>query len=188
MKSQVKKRLIVLSDLWGREKSEWIENYTQILKKDFDIIYYDSCELGGIDKSDYREDKLHQQFINGGIQRAVEKLNQLEKEKVNILAFSIGGSIAWKFGLDSKRIESLYCVSSTRLRHETVRPSGNIELYFGEKDNYRPSKEWLVKMAVNYKILDEKEHQFYRERKFSEELSKHILKTLTQAGPAKKIN
>lgn len=171
----MKKRLIILSDLWGREKSEWLINYTQILKTHFDIKYYDCCELGKIDKSDYTERKLHEQFINGGIERAVKTLIEIEKEKINILAFSIGGAIAWKYGVKSNKIDSLICISSTRLRYETIKPKGKITLYFAHNDAYKPQKEWLDSMLLQYDILKDKEHSFYREREFAEELSKRII-------------
>lgn len=171
----MKKRLIILSDLWGREKSEWVMHYTHILEHHFDIVYYDSCELGDIDKSDYTEESLHKQFLNGGIERAVERLIEIEKEKVTVLGFSIGGTIAWKYGIESGNIESLICVSSTRLRYETIRPKGNITLYFGGKDSHIPRDKWLDSMPLNYSILDEQKHTFYTQPKFAEIISKRII-------------
>lgn len=41
------KKLILLSDLWGKEKPNWILQYTIVLEKYFDVKYYDCCELGG---------------------------------------------------------------------------------------------------------------------------------------------
>lgn len=173
----MKKKLIILSDLWGREKSEWLIIYTQILRVNFDIVYYDCCELAKIDKSDYTEEKLHKQFVNGGIEKAVEALLKIEKDKVNILAFSIGGTIAWKFGIKSDKIDSLICISSTRLRYETIRPNGKIMLCFGDKDVFKPQIKWLDHMMLNYNILSNKEHQFYKEQDFAEQLSKQLVES-----------
>lgn len=173
----MKKRLIILSDLWGREKSEWVNNYIEILKNEFDIEYYDCCELGGIDKSGYSEAEIHKQFVNGGIERAVEKLITCESDKVNILAFSVGGTIAWKFGLESDKIDSLTCVSSTRLRYETIKPNGNITLYFGGNDAFKPELKWLKSMDLIDHILQDKGHEVYRESNFAEQLSLGILTT-----------
>ncbi|WP_196888456.1 alpha/beta hydrolase [Aureivirga sp. CE67] len=158
-----KEKLIILSDLWGKKKSEWIREYFDVLNKDYSIKFYDCCELGEIDTSDYREEKLHKQFIRGGIEKAVENLLLLEKEKINILAFSIGGTIAWKFGLKGGKINNLTCLSSTRLRKEEFRPKGNIFLYYGEKDNFQPSKEWLEIMSLKYQIVQTEKHEFYRD-------------------------
>lgn len=176
----MKKRLIILSDLWGREKSEWFVNYTQILSTNFNIKYYDCCELGGIDKSDYREEKLHKQFVNGGIDRAVGNLIELEKNSISVLAFSIGGTIAWKFGIKSELIESLVGVSSTRLRHETSKPKGNIALYFGQHDANKPKVEWFDNMVLNCNILADQEHQFYQKAEFAEHICTQLITNLNE--------
>lgn len=65
----MKERIIIISDLWGRKKSEWLINYTQILETEFDIMFYDSCELGQIDVAIYTQENLHKQFIGGGIEK-----------------------------------------------------------------------------------------------------------------------
>ena len=49
----MKPKLIILSDLWGKEKSNWVSDYVELLKNKFEIQYYDCCDLGGIDKTDY---------------------------------------------------------------------------------------------------------------------------------------
>lgn len=172
----MKKRLLILSDLWGRDKAAWLIHYTQRLKADFELVYYDCCELGAIDKTNYSQENLHQRFVNGGIERAVKALTETEAEteQISILAFSIGGTIAWKFGLETGRIDSLVCVSSTRLRHETKRPKGNISLYFGNNDPYKPSAAWLEQMNVRAEILKGKEHQLYQEAEFAAQLAKQI--------------
>lgn len=172
----MKERLILISDLWGRQRSEWWIHYSRILAERFDLVFYDSCELGQIDISNYAQENLHQQFINDGIERAVDQLITYEKCEVNIVAFSIGGTIAWNFGLKSELIKSLVCVSSTRLRYETERPTGDLELYFGENDLHKPTLEWSENMNLNYEIVANKGHQVYSEVEFAEQLSKEILK------------
>lgn len=173
----MKERLIIISDLWGIEKSKWLTNYTCILETRFDIEFYDSCEIGQIDKSNYTQESLHSQFINGGIEKAVNRLVECEKQKVNILAFSIGGTIAWNFGLKSENVNSLVCVSSTRLRNESKRPEGFVRLYFGRNDENKPNEEWFESMNIEYYILTEKGHQVYCESQFAEQLSNIIIKT-----------
>ncbi len=165
---------MILSDLWGKEKSAWLTGYTQILKSSFEITYYDCCQLGGVSQSDYTEEKLHQQFVDGGIERAVEKLIELERGRVVILAFSIGGTIAWRYGIRSGTANALVCVSSTRLRYETVKPNGPIVLYFGSQDPFKPDSEWLVRMGVEFEVLANSGHQCYRESKVATRVSKRI--------------
>lgn len=172
----MKERLIIISDLWGREKSKWLIYYTQILEKKFNILIYDSCELGQVDISNYTQENLHKQFISGGIEKAIDKLVESEKHKVHILAFSIGGTIAWNYGLKSDNIKSLVCVSSTRLRNETKKPKGDLELYFGENDEYKPTAEWFESIKLEYEILSDKGHQVYCETQFAEQLSEKIIK------------
>ncbi len=174
----MKEKLIILSDLWGREKSSWLDHYTPVLEEKFHIVFYDSCELGEIDTSDYRQDHLHAQFVNGGIEKAVEKLRRSEKDRVHCLAFSIGGTIAWKFGMESGKLRSLTCVSSTGLRKEAERPKGRIALFYGENDAYRPDEAWLKAMKLNYRVLSGKGHEVYREPEFARQLSGEIVRMI----------
>ena len=171
-------RLIILSDLWGSAKPDWLSLYTDALKLVFNIEFYDSCQLAEVDTSDLTEENLHRQFIDGGIERAVQNLLALEKSEVHILAFSIGGTIAWKYGLHSGLIQSLTCVSSTRLRYETQKPSGCIKVYFGEEDTYRPADQWLQSMTDEFTILPKKTHTLYQEQTFSSMLCNQFLKSL----------
>lgn len=173
----MRKKIIILSDLWGTEKAHWISHYTLLLKEKFDITFYDCCELGKVDKSNYIEESLHKQFINGGIKKAIQNLTNLEKDKTSILSFSIGGTIAWKYAMDNTNIESLYCVSSTRLRYEENKPrvNGQIELYFGENDLYKPQSKWFSKMKIHTKIIPNVNHSIYTDVKFANLLSERIL-------------
>lgn len=182
-----KEKLIVLSDLWGKEKSGWLSNYTNKLQNFFDITYYDCCDLGSIDKSDYSQESLHKQFVTGGIDKAVKKLIEIETQKINILAFSLGGTIAWRYGLKSNNIVSLTCISSTRLRKETDRPEGDILLYYGSDDEFSPKKTWLESMSIKYTMLKDKDHQVYLEPKFAGQLCDIMLKTIPQED-VKSIN
>lgn len=172
----MKPRLIIISDLWGREKSNWVSDYEELLKDKFEIQYYDCCELGGIDKTDYTEENLHSQFVNGGIEKAVENLLKAEKNQINILAFSVGGTIAWKAALQGLNTNSLLAASSTRLRYETKVPDCNIRLYFGERDSSKPDKDWFEKHAIDFEILKNKEHDFYTEKDCTTSICKAFLK------------
>lgn len=171
----MKPRLIIISDLWGKEKSNWVSDYVELLKDKFEIQYYDCCDLGGIDKTDYTEENLHSQFVNGGIEMAVENLLKAEKNQINILAFSVGGTIAWKAALKGLNTNSLLAVSSTRLRYETKVPDCNIRLYFGERDSSKPDKDWFEKHAIDFEILKNKEHDFYTEKDCTTSICNEIL-------------
>jgi pimeloyl-ACP methyl ester carboxylesterase len=172
----MKPRLIILSDLWGKEKSDWVSAYVELLKDKFEIQYYDCCELGGIDKTNYNEENLHSQFVNGGIEKAVENLLKTEKNQIDVLAFSIGGTIAWKAALKGLNVRSFFAVSSTRLRYEDEIPNGVIKLYYGENDNNKPSENWFEKLSIDFEIIKNKEHSFYIEKDFIVFICSEILK------------
>jgi hypothetical protein len=174
----MKPRLIILSDLWGKEKSDWVFGYVELLNDKFEIQYYDCCELGEIDKTNYTEENLHSQFVNGGIEKGVENLLKTEKNQIDILAFSIGGTIAWKSALKGLNVRSLFAVSSTRLRYENEIPNGAIKVYYGENDNNKPSHNWFENHAIDFEIIKNKEHDFYTEKEFTSSICKEILKKI----------
>jgi len=170
----MKQRLVILSDLWGKVNSEWIKNYIKLLEANFDIKYYDSCDLGKINTTISTQNNLHQQFINGGIEIAVEGLLKKEKESVYVLAFSIGGAIAWKAGLKGLKIEEMFVVSSTRLRYETKKPNCNIHLFFGEEDIYKPKDYWFKELNLGEYLVKNKGHELYLEEKCKNMICKEI--------------
>jgi hypothetical protein len=172
----MKPRLIILSDLWGKEKAAWTLDYIELLKNKFEIQYYDCCELGEIDKTNFSEENLHNQFVNGGIEKAVANLLKIEKNQIDVLAFSIGGTIAWKASLKGQNVRNLFAVSSTRLRYEDKIPSGTIQLYYGENDSNKPSNDWFEKHSIDFEIIKNKEHDFYTEKESADSICAEILK------------
>ncbi|MCI9846648.1 hypothetical protein [Flavobacterium pectinovorum] len=90
----MKLRLLILSDLFGGKNSDWEKLYTEILQSKFDVQYYDVCALADISSESVSELNIHNQFLNGGIEKAVENLLKLEKKETTVLGFSIGGTIA----------------------------------------------------------------------------------------------
>lgn len=175
MAKSVKPKLIILSDLWGKEKSDWLSYYSRPLNQHFDIQYYDCCELAGIDKPIDTEEVLHHQFINGGIERAIRKLTELVQEETHFLAFSIGGTIAWRFGLETSNIKSLTTISSTRLRYEVAKPRGIIRLWYGKNDHYQPSKPWFEQLGVEYETVNGQGHLIYTDPGFAASIATYLL-------------
>ncbi|MFA8434293.1 MAG: hypothetical protein ACEPOZ_07230 [Marinifilaceae bacterium] len=171
----MKPRLLLLSDLWGKSKSAWKSLYLDVLATEFDIQYYDCCVLGKINTTDIKEEVLHTQYVNHGIETAVENLLKLETGTIDILAFSIGGSIAWKAGIRGLKIRNLYAVSSTRLRFETETPDCSINLWYGEKDSFRPNSKWLKKLKIDCKIEKAGDHLIYTDKDFSERVCEKII-------------
>lgn len=157
-----KPRLLLLSDLFGGNP-EWIQNYIEILEPKFDVQYYDVLKLAQIDSSS-DEKKIHNQFLNGGIEKAVSNLLDFEKGKVVLLGFSIGGTIAWKASLRGLHITQFVAVSSTRLRFETKIPNCKVKLYYGDKDSNKPNLQWFLDLKISNQIIENQDHLLYREK------------------------
>jgi len=160
--------LIVLTDLWGQEKFDWFLKYQE--KLNAEVVVYDSCKIANVDKTIYKESNLHQQFVNGGIEKAVTKLLEQEQKEVNILAFSIGGTIAWKAIQKGLKVNNLFAVSATRLRYETEKPNCNIHLFYGEKDVFKPKQKWFQQFELELIEIKNKGHEVYKDEMFFKNL------------------
>ena len=129
----------------GINNNNWLSIYRSELESVFELEFYDCAKLGDVHIENNPEKDIHSQFINGGIDLAVSNLLKKETQPISILAFSIGGTIAWKACLMGLNINHLFAVSATRLRYETVKPNCNLVLQYGDLDENKPSK----KMAYN---------------------------------------
>lgn len=158
-----KPRLLLLSDLFGGNP-EWIQNYIETLEPKFDVRYYDVLKLAEID-SLKDEKEIHNQFLNGGIEKAVTNLLNSEKGNVAILGFSIGGTIAWRASLRGLKTTELIAVSSTRLRFETKSPNCKTKLYFGDQDLNAPKEQWFLMMKISNQIFENEDHKLYAKKK-----------------------
>lgn len=173
----MKLKLLIISDLWGFDNSLWINNYAKLLESDFELLFYDACELAEIDTTNLTEKEIHSKFINGGITNAVAKLMSLENEKINVLGFSVGGTIAWKAALNGLNITNLYAISSTRLREESEKPNCKINLVFGEHDQYSPDSNWAKNLNLKLDIIKNGEHEIYKNKKVIKYLCNQIKKS-----------
>jgi len=157
----MKERLLLISDLWGFNNCDWIQLYIDKLVSDFDLTLFDCHIQSEIPHSLTSEKEIHQYFTTDGIKICTEKLRNCITKKTSVLAFSIGGTIAWKTALKNIQFNTLYTVSSTRLRLENKRPSGNIRLFYGTEDNYRPSDAWFKQNNISYTLFQGKKHNLY---------------------------
>ncbi|OIQ38591.1 MAG: hypothetical protein BM563_06045 [Bacteroidetes bacterium MedPE-SWsnd-G1] len=172
----MKSRLIVISDLFGFKENNWIQNYEAILNDYFEVVFYDALVLAEIKKAGKTESELHNVFVNGGLEIAINNLLNLENELVNVLGFSIGGTIGWKAGLKGLPIKRLLTVSSTRIRKETSQPNCELNLIFGEKDSNAPSNNWFQLMELNYTRIRNAAHTFYKEKEHVEIIINRLIK------------
>lgn len=174
----MKQRFIILSDLWGLEEAGWMLIYKRQLAPYFDLEFYDSRKLVDLDLSDHSRSVIHARFVNGGINRAIRKLCRKEKQPINVLAFSIGGVIAWKAALDGLPVKNMYAISSTRLRYETQKPACKCTLYYGEEDDYKPSVDWHANLVLDCNFVENGEHEIYQQEEFARSLCRKIIKEL----------
>lgn len=154
-------KLLILSDMFGLDRCEWIKQYVALLDPIFTIQLYDSCALGDVRVADAAEDDIHAAFIAGGVDTAADKLSKMELGKVDILAFSMGGSIAWKAGSKGMHIGHLYAISSTRLRLQTEKPDCRVQLFYGKVDPFHPKPSWFEKLKLDPPLMENGGHDFY---------------------------
>lgn len=157
----MKKKLLILSDLHGIENADWLYFYLDFLSTQFEIEVYDSLFLAGINANQKVED-IHSQFVNFGIDKAVQNLLKLNLKEFSVLAFSIGGTIAWKACHLGWKADALFLVSSTRLRLETQKPKSTIQLFYGDQDEFRPSENWLKHLQITPHLFENERHDFYK--------------------------
>jgi len=170
------KKIIIVSDIHGLNSiqfTKWIQEYKRHLSDKYDIVIYDATVLASISVSNsYNgEEEIHRQFINGGIERAVNRLILPENKNSIGVGFSIGGTILWKAALKGLGISELICFSSTRIRYESDKPNCRIKLIFGQNDAYQPGEEWYKKMGLKVDVLPDLGHNFYSSPNYIDEIS-----------------
>ncbi|MFT4754281.1 MAG: hypothetical protein ACI9GM_000626 [Salibacteraceae bacterium] len=168
------KKLILLSDISGLKNTKWISAYVEILSSEFEVITYCSLTLAGI-SPDQTKEEIHQQFVNGGFDKASEKLVKLQSGPATLLGFSLGGVIAWKAGILGLQIDNFYAVSSTRLREETRKPIGELKLIFGEDDIHKPDDAWYHEMEIIPKVLANQSHELYKKDEFIKQFASQVI-------------
>ncbi len=172
-------RLVVLSDIWGVKKGLWITSYLAYLQQYYDIVFYDIQQLANIDLTIKSEENLHSAFVQGGIDTAVAHLLKKETERSHYLAFSTGGTIAWKAGLKGLPMRSLYTISATRLRLENLKPDCSTTLIYGSNDTFRPNTEWSERLDLEMDVVSNFGHELYTDEKIIGKVCKDLLTAVT---------
>ena len=173
-------RLVVLSDIWGVKKGLWITSYLGYLQQYYNIVFYDIQQLAHIDLTVNCEENLHDAFVKGGIDTAVAHLLRKEKTPSHYLAFSTGGTIAWKAALKGLPMKSLYTISATRIREEKMKPDCKMTLVYGEKDLYTPKKNWRKKLGIEFEMIPNFGHDLYADEKIISKVCQDLLASVTQ--------
>lgn len=174
------KRLVILSDMWGAKKGLWITSYLGYLQQYYDITFYDIQQLANINIEVNSEENVGKEFDSGGIDTAVAHLLKNETKPSNYLAFGAGGTIAWKAALKGLPAQSLYAISSTRLRLETQRPENDVHLLYGGNDEFRPSAEWIGRTGTKTEVIEGFGHYLYTDEKIIIKVCQELLVKITQ--------
>ncbi len=168
-------KLVVISDMWGVKKGLWITSYLGYLQQYYDIVFYDAQQLANLDLTIKSEENLHNAFVEGGIDTAVAHLMKKETAASHYLAFSTGGTIAWKAALKGLPMKSLYTVSATRVRLENLKPDCKTTLVYGENDRFRPEQAWSEKLDLEMEVVPNFGHECYTDEKIIGKVCKDLL-------------
>ena len=180
----MKKKLILLSDLWGRSDGSWINDYLSQLHQYFEIQYYDVRQLGDVSLMTTKQELIHQQFVDFGINQAIKQLINREPKRIDVvMGFSIGGYIAWKAIEQGWNVNRLIAVSATRLRYETKPTSCDCQLYFGAEDPYRPKDNWLNRMNIKFELIDAIGHDLYKDQKIAHKIIMDLKEAILNKKP-----
>jgi len=172
-------KLVVLSDMWGVKKGLWITSYFGYLQQYYDITFYDCQQLGDINEPVKTADNLHKAFVEGGIDIAAAHLAKKETTPSHYLAFSMGGTIAWKAALMGLPMKSLTAISPTRLRMELERPSCDINLIYGDNDPFRPDASWAKALDIDMQLVPNFGHELYSDEKIIDDVCMELLNKVT---------
>lgn len=173
-------KLVVVSDMWGAKKGLWIASYFGYLQQYYDIVFYDCQQLGNIDVPVCTDENIHKAFVEGGIDTAVAHLLKKESEPAHYLAFSTGGTIAYKAALRGLPMKSLTAISATRIRLETDKPDTSLNLVYGECDEFKPTLAWARKVGTDLNVVPNFGHQLYSDEKIISQVCMGLLEQVTR--------
>ena len=168
-------KLLVLSDMWGVKKGLWITSYFGYLQQYYDIEFFDCQQLASVNELVGSKENLHKAFVEGGIDTAVAHLLSKVEEPTHVLAFSTGGTIAYKAALKGLPVKSMTLVSATRIRFENEKPDCDMQLIYGGNDEFLPSEEWAQQLGLERTVIENFGHELYTDQKIIDEVSMGLL-------------
>lgn len=174
-------RLVVLSDMHGSKRGLWITSYLGYLQQYFDIVFYDSRELAGIELTVNSDENVYNAFMEGGMDTAVAHLLKIEHTESHYLTFCAGGGIAWKAGMMGLPMKSLFAISALNLEIYDWKPDCPIKLLYGEYGDYRkklPDVKWAERLGVSLEVIPKFGGDLYSDEKIIQKVCKNLLETM----------
>lgn len=149
-------RIILVSDIHGLPQSaDWLGEGV-----DTEIVTL-SVAAGAEPLSG--EALHHHLFTSGGMETAVEHLLALGGADVVGLGFSAGGTALWRAVARGMPLQTLVCVSSTRLRLETSRLPIPVHTFWGGADANVPDEIWRGTVPTSSRVYQDRDHGFYQQ-------------------------
>jgi len=171
-----------ISDLHGLQNAEWMEYYYSSLEPYFTMRMIDSLLLAGIERHVFSEKEIHRAFLSGGLDTAANRLRVDFPEKAWVLAFSIGGTIAWKAALSGWNYHRNFTISSTRIRLEEQVPQNIPILVFGNQDPNAPALSWFEEHRLQCHWIAGGDHEFYKEPVHAAYICEQLIDFSTQSA------
>lgn len=124
-----------------------------------DIERHSLGELCG--RPDLSGEALHQYlFAEEGMRHVLRALVARVDQGSFGLGYSAGGTALWRAVHIGLPLQGLFCVSSTRLRHEAAISVPN-HVFFGALDPGKPSAQWLSSTPDRHTVFEGCDHDYY---------------------------
>nr|WP_321444172.1 hypothetical protein [uncultured Cohaesibacter sp.] len=112
-------------------------------------------------RPDLTGEALHRHLFHlGGMDEVVDVLKQTISEVGVGLGYSAGGTAIWRACAAGCSFNSVFCVSSTRLREEFSISAPN-HVFFGAEDQSKPNSRWLETVPDRFTVFGGVGHSYY---------------------------
>lgn len=150
-------KLYVVTDIHDEPKQEQclslrLESSTGVIR----LALNELCN-----RPDLTGEALHRYlFRHSGMDEVVGSLKQTISEDAVGLGYSAGGTAIWRSAASGCSFNSVFCVSSTRLREELSISAPN-HVFFGAEDQSKPNFRWLESVPDQFTVFDGIGHNYY---------------------------
>lgn len=151
-------KCLLITDIFGLPAPD--HPVISCLEKHADLTTLQPADLANMPQLVGEE--LHQfLFEKGGFETAATRISTLEPQFDIAIGFSVGGSLIWRACQEGLETQTVFCLSSTRLRKEKSKIKPVSHVFFGALDENRPDNEWLRSYPDFYLIGRHEDHGFY---------------------------